>query len=294
MLFKAFKREVTLPRALNDYLVRKAIRANALYSTRDVFESWNRRANPSFKNGVIVHTINDDIKKKMEACVSETGREMTDDDIQPVNARLAGCLERDVETYYMLFEPKGERPFYVRYDNPAFKGNPPHEATEGGINANKVAALDFAQYTEYYDTKLDNTLFTIFGIGLLASTAAYTYDHYKNGFSARNHLLYYASFGLPLLFVPFKGPAVPLAILGVMFVPQLCAEAARVSNALHPIDVYAWPLLDAVALPITYFLFRSNFQSALARGLFAATFVFAGDFLYTLRKNNSQGLKRIE
>ena len=259
-----------MPRVLNDYLVRKAIRANATYSTGGMFQ----------RGDADVHNIDDDITKKMKSCIEDAHHrifnvQMEIDDTQRISGRLAGCLERDVEAYYLLFEPKGSQSFHVRYDNPSCT-----------LKTNKVATLNYEQYKKYYDTKIENGMFTIFGIGLLASTAWYMHDYWKNGFDWKKGLLYYTSFAVPAFFVPMPGVIQPLMILGVLSIPQLCVEAARASNAVKSFDLYFTPWWDAVALPITYFLFRSTFKSAFARGLFAATLVFSSDFLISLRENN--------
>lgn len=273
--FSVWKKTVSLPYAVNNYFVRQSLRVNSAYcNDGKLSHSQSYRVVGADENISTVPSLVDILVQKSNTQF-ETTLVRGDNGIY---VNFNKCMERNVKAYYFLMRPKKETPYYIRMDNPNY-----------ALQTNKVVEVDFDKYFEYCQTKVDNAHFTLVGVMLLAGVSLYTYAIWKEGGTSMSLYVTYALFfvGCSSLY-PVRGLADALLFLTAITGPPLGVQFVRSLPPLSKADADFLVPLNAIGGPVWYFLWRSSFQSAFARGLCAVAYSAAHSAVYVMRHGRKQ------
>jgi hypothetical protein len=266
--FKFINWKIFFPESVNVSLNRNAIKIHSKYATEGTFNIQQRDV-----VSVDQHNLNEFLGE-----MEDTGY-VVGNDASFVREKFARFLEDDVKAYYLLVQPCKKNPFYVEVMNPRYK-----------YLTNKVVTIDFNEMTEYFNMKADNALFTFAGSIFIGGTLLYMWHLWKNGdvfvASCAQLALYFVCVQL----YRFSGASDAWFFLSAIFAPRLGVEMTKSIAHVDKVDVSLMTALNVVIAPITYFLWRRSFQSAFARGLFAATFGGVNTFIYLYRQNNKKNI----
>lgn len=267
-----FKKTFRLPAMVNNHILRKAIRTNASYATEGTYNpadievlSSEQAAGSKIEN-CLVTVPQTPFEPKFTVTLNETPEK-----------ELARCFEPDVKAYFLLYQPPNDKPFYVVYDNPAYR-----------VHTNKVATINYRQYSEYYQTKVDNFLFTVAGCGMLVAGTLFVRDRWKNNYRFTSDLAYLISLIALSTLYPVSGLVSTITIFGAYVIVDLCVEAARPLKNISLDEKIGVIGGSVICAPFGYLLFRSDFKSAFARGLFVSSTLFCLSLTSILRKHNKK------
>jgi hypothetical protein len=237
-----------------------------------------------------VRIVKDDDELTQKTCFADILAKKSNDDVmvsvgtdEKYDAEFQKCMESNVKAYYFLLRPRnGDAPFYVLIENSKYN-----------VQTNMVAEVDFDKYHEYCTKKIDNAHFTLVGSMLLAGAACYMYVLWKKDNGFFYDLGFFGFYMLCHGMYPFRGVSDALLFLGIICVPTLAVETFRALPEIDPASKTYMMVINGLAVPLWYFLWRKSFQSAFGRGLYAASFAMIGSTTYWLRNARAAAAKKV-